>query len=159
MRMITLFLFILSTSVLAKDREEVINTRAWVYVAFDLKCVVYPGLNINKETNDRFMTQLSGDAKGKLQVSPKNKEALELEHFKAMTKGCELEKLDKIALAAEAHFGYLELPIEVSKKWHTFVNKAGECRGTYTEILKIDLGEGIVVQSTNGKAFEAKDCK
>jgi len=118
---------------------DTINRGKVSVAVHELVCVT----NVSGQT----YTQVSAQPNLIFRVNPAK--AIALKHSVARGEGCDLTKLQRLATKAGHSFGYLQdLPATITQKRQTYQNRAGQCVTLLMEGIELNLGEGVVVQSS-----------
>lgn len=124
-----------------------------------LQCVTLVGRGI--PAKDRTYTQL-GNESMKLTIIHGPQTAFRLKHARATAAGCDLAKLDQISADSLQYYGFLYgAPIEVTRTWSDswIVAQDRKCVADFREVVKINIGRGIVVESEEGGLVAMNDCR
>lgn len=121
------------------NKEEVIfKTLLSVH---QLQCVIYAGGDSPRE--ERLITDLS------IKFIMGGEGIIKLEHRKARIKGCDLEALDQIVNDSFQRFGHADVTVTVIKETSKKPRMVfGKCQKNYNEQVRVDLGEGIILESS-----------
>ena len=132
--------------------EEVVFTK--LISVSSLVCSTHLGRPVPVE--DRTFTVLR-----ETRLTVGSHESIEMDHEGARAAGCDIQILDEIVNESWTRFGFVAAEITVTKG--TAKNPRivfGECQRNYTEQIAIDLGRGIVLNTSRlGKLKPATGCE
>ncbi|MFT6067957.1 MAG: hypothetical protein ACJAT2_002552 [Bacteriovoracaceae bacterium] len=152
-KIIVVMAVLMSTTVLASSRfdteEVVFKTMQSVH---ELQCVTRLGGDLPRE--ERTFTELN------LKYIMGGQDIIKIDPRRAIVKGCDLDLLDQIVNDSHNRFGHAEVTVTVTKE----VSKKprivfGKCQKNYNEQVKIDFGQGTVLESSKlGILIPATGC-
>ena len=160
MRRTTVFKMLLAmllttTGILAQEEgftEEEVSFQSRVFIQ-KLVCLVHPGgIWDGVSLEDRWETQLSNHFDNNLIIMNLDEYAEISSYSSAHSPGCDIEALDQLMEAVLQTYGVIDATITVHKKTakepKIFFDS---CRRSYYEKLSIDFGNGIVLQTHEGR--------
>ncbi len=159
MKYLSIFVLLVSFPAFSAAKKEVLKLTASVSV-HELRCVIALG-NSSLPVEQRMKTQLGSQDGSELRIFGLDKNQAELSHKIAVLKNCDITKLDQIVSDSLMSFGFLhDAELEVVKETsESRLNGFNQCVANYSETLKINLGEGIIVSSHKGELRKANDCQ
>lgn len=155
MKKLILIASLISVAASAAEKKEVINDKAGVGIN-GIHCVIEPDGTLT----GTVFTMIGGrEGFGSLIVGSKILKP-ELMHEVSAAPGCNLQKLNDVTQKAAMGFGFIyDTPIELTKTTGPSERfRDGECLARYEEVLKVDLGDGLVLTSTESEMRKAIDC-
>lgn len=132
------------------NKEEVVfKTLLSVH---ELQCVTRLGGSLPRE--DRTFTEIS------LKFIMGGQDIIKIDPRRASVKGCELEVLDQIVNDSHQRFGHADVTVTVTKETSKLPRMVfGKCQKNYNEQVKIDFGQGTVLESSKlGILIPATGC-
>lgn len=156
MKFLTAIITLAASTAFSTPKTEVIQIKTSISLS-RFVCEI-GSLGSQLPMNERLRTVLE---KPQIITTAADKAAIKLVHTEFTTQGCELTALDQIAMDAHQHFGYLmSVPVTITKETSgPIVFGFGECFGTYTEKVELDLGHNTILKSEAAKRIKLTDCK
>lgn len=153
MKILTAIITLAASTTFAAPKTEVLNISSSVSL-HQLHCQI-GNMGSGVPANERMTTVLP-----KPYIITGTNGAIELDHSQFSAQGCDLAKLDQLALDSNQHFGFLfDVKIKITK--HTSESRRagnGECFARFTETVDADLGQNIILTSQEIKILPMNDC-
>ena len=140
-------ILVLSGANIAAASEKIL-TKAAVAV-HDLRCVI-PG-------NDTPAYTLLGDSSLTSHIAIFHTDKVKLNHRVATKVGCDIPKIKKIVDQSRMSYGFIyQVPVQVITTLSEPKNNTTQgCSRILSEEIKIDLGDGLILESS---AQQAQEC-